>query len=206
MYRMFQSTMRTDEQVDRLFMTQATPSLFTTLGARAAVGRLPSPEDDPFQVAVISHALWTSWFGADSSVIGRSYEMSGQLRTVIGVMEPDFRFPDERVSLWIHAMLGDEADITPGNFGFNLVGRMTDGTGHEGLAAEPARSWRGRAFRCSSAPLRRTSRIWTPRASISPRCSSPPASRFSPRARSACCRPSGSRGPGSRAACARRVA
>ena len=138
MYRLFQTTMRADEQIDRLFMTQVTPSLFTTLGATAAVGRVPSEQDDAFQVAVISHTLWATWFGSDSSVVGRSYDIAGDMRTVIGVMGPEFRFPDERVSVWIHAMLGDENDIRPGNFGFNLVGRMTPGTDHESLTGQLA--------------------------------------------------------------------
>ena len=40
------STTRAEGQVDQLFVTQATPSLFTTLGAEPLRGRLPSDNDD----------------------------------------------------------------------------------------------------------------------------------------------------------------
>jgi putative ABC transport system permease protein len=61
-YGLFQSTTRADQHVERLFGSRATPSLFTTLGARPALGRLPTPDDDD-RVVVISHWLWTTWFG-----------------------------------------------------------------------------------------------------------------------------------------------
>lgn len=123
-----QTTVRAEEQVDRLFITQATASLYSTLGVAPILGRLPAEEDDPGAVIMISHSLWQTWFGGDPEVIGRSYEVSGGMRTVVGVMGPDFRFPSERTSVWIHQALGDETRLRPGNFGFNLVGRVRPGT------------------------------------------------------------------------------
>ena len=87
------STTRAEGQTEQLFLTRATPSVFTTLGARPLLGRLPT-DDDNDRVVVISHWLWRTWFGADSSVIGRSYDFARGTRTVIGVMGPEFRFPD----------------------------------------------------------------------------------------------------------------
>jgi putative ABC transport system permease protein len=97
-YGLFQSTTRTDQQVERLFGARATPSLFTTLGARTVLGRLPSADDDD-RVVVLSHWLWTTWFDADTTIVGRSYTFANATRTVIGVLGPEFRFPDERVAL-----------------------------------------------------------------------------------------------------------
>ena len=77
--------------------------MFDTLEVRPILGRLPAPEDED-RVAVISHTLWLTWFGADPAVIGRTYQMSGQPRTVIGVMGLDFRFPDDGSLLWIPAV------------------------------------------------------------------------------------------------------
>jgi predicted permease len=84
---------------------------------------------------VISHWLWTDWFGGDASVLNRTYEFAGAQRTVIGVMGPDFRFPDERVALWVPWRV-DAAALTPGGFGPRVVARMTPGTDHEGLIAQ----------------------------------------------------------------------
>jgi predicted permease len=136
MYQSGQTTVRSDDQFDRLFITQNTPDVFTTLGATTQEGRLPTLEDDPGQVMVLSDWLWRSWFGADPSVVGRSYEVSGQMRTVIGVMQPEFRFPAAEISLWIHQRLAEEDEIRPGNFGFNFVGRVRPGVGPEDLAPQ----------------------------------------------------------------------
>ena len=40
------STTRAEGRVDQLFVTQATPSFFTTLGAQPLHGRLPTDKDD----------------------------------------------------------------------------------------------------------------------------------------------------------------
>ena len=117
LFRAGQTTARWEDQIDRLFISPLTPSVFSTLGVTPALGRLPTVEDDPGSVAVISHGLWSTWFGADPEAIGRSFEVSGDMRTIVGVMRPEFRFPDQRVSVWIHQELTDEAEVRPGNFG-----------------------------------------------------------------------------------------
>ena len=129
MFQGMQATARTDERVDRLFMVAGTSSLFTTLGVQPLLGRLPNKEDDDqrAQVMVISYWLWTTWFGSDPAVIGRSFEAAGTRRTVIGVMRPDFRFPDNRIALWMRASIADERRIPPGRLGFSLVARMKPG-------------------------------------------------------------------------------
>ena len=50
-------------------MSMPSPSLFDTLEVRPILGRLPTLEDED-RVAVISHALWLTWFGGDPAVIG----------------------------------------------------------------------------------------------------------------------------------------
>lgn len=128
------STLRVDDRTERVWMSFATTSLFNTLGATPILGRLPVPEDES-QVAVISHALWTSWFGADPAVIGRSYYISGTNRTVIGVMGPDFWFPNDQVLLWVPYVVRAE-DIVPGRFGQPLVARMAPGVEREAVVNE----------------------------------------------------------------------
>lgn len=139
LFRQGQTTARWDDQIDRLFVAQSTPSIFSTLGVTPELGRLPSEEDDPGSVALISYGLWTTWFGSDPTAIGRSFEVSGQLRTVIGVMKPEFRFPDDRTTVWIHQELTDEAQVRPGNFGGSyLLGRIQPDTEVAAVEAELA--------------------------------------------------------------------
>ena len=65
-------------------MSFPTVALFSILGVQPALGRLPVPEDED-RVALISHALWTDWFGRDPAVLGRTYEIMGASREVVGV-------------------------------------------------------------------------------------------------------------------------
>jgi predicted permease len=128
------STTRAEGRVDQLFLTQATPSVFTTLGVQPLHGRLPTDQDDN-RVVLLSHWLWQSWFNSDQAVIGRSYTFAGETRTVIGIMKPDFRFPDERVAFWI-PMAIRAAQVTPGGFGPRAVARVAPGTDRQALIAQ----------------------------------------------------------------------
>ena len=128
------STTRAEGQVDQLFVTQATPSFFTTLGAVPLRGRLPADSDDG-RVVVLSHWLWQSWFKSDENVIGKSYFFAGQNRQVIGIMPPEFRFPDERVAFWVPLAIR-AAQVTPGGFGPRMVARMKPGTDRAMLVAQ----------------------------------------------------------------------
>ena len=128
------STTRAEGRVDQLFLTQATPSFFTTLGAQPLHGRLPNDNDDA-RVVVLSHWLWQSWFGSDPGVVGKSYTFAGQTRSVIGVMKPEFRFPDERTAFWVPFVIR-AAQVTPGGFGPRAVARMKPGTGRAALVAQ----------------------------------------------------------------------
>ena len=127
------STTRAEGQVDQLFLTQATPSFFSTLGAQPHLGRLPN-DSDTGNVVVLSYWLWQSWFGSDAKVIGRSYSFANQTRTVIGVMKPEFRFPDERVAFWV-PMTIRAAQVTAGGFGPQMVARIAPGTNRAQLSA-----------------------------------------------------------------------
>jgi predicted permease len=128
------STTRAEGQVDQLFVTQATPSFFTTLGAVPLRGRLPSDSDDG-RVVVLSSWLWRDWFNSDEQVIGKSYYFAGQNRQVIGIMQPEFRFPDERVAFWVPLAIR-AAQVTPGGFGPRMVARMKAGTDRAALVAQ----------------------------------------------------------------------
>jgi putative ABC transport system permease protein len=129
------STTRVEGQVDQLFLTQATPSFFTTLGAQTQLGRLPTDEDTN-AVVVLSHWLWQSWFNSDPGVLNKTYFFAGQDRAVIGVMKPEFRFPDERVAFWVPLVLRAAAVTPAGGFGPRAVARMAPGVDREQLTTQ----------------------------------------------------------------------
>ena len=133
-YNSFTSTFRTDDRVERIRMSWPTTSLFTTLGASPIHGRLPVAEDED-RVVVISYELWQSWFGKDLSVIGKTYDVSGSKRTIVGIMGPEFQFPSDGTLLWISNNIR-AAGLVPGRFGGPLVARMAPGATVEAVTAE----------------------------------------------------------------------
>ena len=128
------STLRTENRVERIGMAWPTNDMYTTLGVRPILGRLPVDEDG-VNVVVISHQLWTSWFGRDPSVIGKSYFVSDTMKQVIGVMPPEFQFPSELTMLWVASPMRPD-QVRPGQFGAPVMARMKPGVTHQQLAAE----------------------------------------------------------------------
>jgi len=73
---------------------------FPMLGS-AAQGRALARDDARDNVVVLGHRLWARRFGADPAVLGRSIRLSGESYTVVGVMGPEFQFPNGQFDLWV---------------------------------------------------------------------------------------------------------
>lgn len=133
-FSQLQMSVRAGTEVERLFISSVSQSFFSTLGVRPVLGRLPTPADEDGDVVVISHWLWTKWFAGDPSIVGRALDVGNGFRIVIGVMGPEFRFPQEQTALWINDQISEP--VRPGNFGLNLIGRLRPEADHESLTAE----------------------------------------------------------------------
>jgi predicted permease len=80
----------------------ATPNLFEVTRAQAMLGRTFSPADTAggtSSVIVISHGLWQRRFGGAADIVGRSIQVNGRARTIIGVMPAAFRLPNDYASV-----------------------------------------------------------------------------------------------------------
>ena len=69
---------------------------FTIFGMQPLLGRTFARDDDRpghEHVVVLSHRLWSTRFGADAGIVGKSVDLNGSPYTVIGVMPPRFTFP-----------------------------------------------------------------------------------------------------------------
>jgi putative ABC transport system permease protein len=78
-------------------------NFFSVLGVQPALGRTFRWEETwagSDGVAVLSHALWTTTFGADPEVVGRVLEIGSGRLEVVGVMPAGFTFPDDETQLW----------------------------------------------------------------------------------------------------------
>ena len=69
--------------------SMVSPHYFDIFSVQAALGRtFAKDEDQPGKdhVAVLSHNVWESKFGADPNIIGRSFPMDGEPTTIVGVL------------------------------------------------------------------------------------------------------------------------
>lgn len=81
-----------------------TSSAFDVLEVFPERGRLPTQQEDALGgplVALMSHDLWVSRYGADPSIVGRTIELNGEPTEVIGVMPPGYDFPSPETDVWI---------------------------------------------------------------------------------------------------------
>ncbi len=76
-------------------------NFFRVLGVEPSLGRGFRPDEDKVPgrdaVAVLSHDLWASEFGADASVIGRKIRLNGTEFTIVGVAPEKFTGMDQYV-------------------------------------------------------------------------------------------------------------
>ena len=121
----------------RIESTRVSWDLFATLGAHPLAGRLFAASDTiAGQSLVISHDLWQTQFGGDAAVIGKTVQLDGRPYTIIGIMPPDFRFPNRDIELWKTMQFTPE-DLAPRNDNYiYVVGRLKSGVTIDAARAE----------------------------------------------------------------------
>jgi putative ABC transport system permease protein len=104
------------------------------LGARPMLGQLYTADNEVQgndAVALIGHGLWTSNFGSDPGIIGKSIELNGRKRTIVGVMPAGFAFPTERTQLWLPLVLPNDLKTARSTFFLSAIGRLAPGVSLE---------------------------------------------------------------------------
>src|ERR1700739_426756 len=116
----------------RLTGTLVSAEFFLVLGARPELGRAFYPGEDKAgqnNCVILSHALWQQRFASDPSIVGRSIELEGISRQIVGVMPANFRFPSPKTQVWI-PLSNDPRDSIAywaGDF-MPIIGRLRPGT------------------------------------------------------------------------------
>jgi putative ABC transport system permease protein len=111
-----------------------TAEALAALGARPMLGQLYTADNEVQgndAVALIGHGLWTSNFGADPNIIGKSIELNGRKRTVVGVMPAGFTFPSERTQLWLPLIISNDLKTARSSFFLSAVGKLAPGVSLE---------------------------------------------------------------------------
>jgi predicted permease len=126
------------EQVQSLLVTSGT---LESLGVQPILGRwFTGAEDSPTgpDTAILTYALWQRKFGGAPSVIGRTIQVSGKSREIIGVMPQDFRFLDRKPEL-IMPLKFDRSKTTLAVFNYPGIARMKPGVTLEAVNRDVAR-------------------------------------------------------------------
>lgn len=87
-----------DEPV-RLSGQLISANLFPMLGVQTQIGRLFRPDEDKAGAAgvvILGDAVWRRRYAADPGILGRVISINTLPHTVVGVMQPLFKFPERR--------------------------------------------------------------------------------------------------------------
>jgi putative ABC transport system permease protein len=104
-------------------------NLFSTLGVEPSLGRSFLEEEERrgvIDAVILSHGLWVSRFGADSTLVGRTISVEGQPVVVAGVMPAAFDFP-AGTDVWAPLQQSAGYASGRGNNNFRAVGRLRSG-------------------------------------------------------------------------------
>ncbi len=108
---------------------RATANFFDVLGVQPLLGRAFTDEEEQTsaKVTLISYGLWQRRYNGDRDVIGKSILMSGETRTIIGVMPRNFIFRDRDRDFWTPIELSAEERANRRSHYLNVVGRIAPG-------------------------------------------------------------------------------
>src|SRR5213082_1334920 len=79
-----------------------TEDLFKIIGVSPIMGRDFTADDNKpgaEKVAILGHEIWKRDFNGDPNIVGQSVRINGKAATIIGVMPPNFKFPQAE-ELW----------------------------------------------------------------------------------------------------------
>jgi putative ABC transport system permease protein len=123
---------RTADRTEKTRAFFVSGGFFPVLGAKPVLGRAFSPEDyeaGAEQVAVLSHDHWHHWFGGDPNVIGRTMALDGQVYTVVGILQEDFRWIFQSIAcgLWMPMSQGVVGDTNRNSRALRAIARLKPG-------------------------------------------------------------------------------
>jgi predicted permease len=106
-------------------------NMFQQIGQRPVIGRDFSPADDrpgATPVVILGNGIWKSRYGSDPGILTRSIKVNSVVASVIGVMPPDMKFPNNN-EIWLPvSMLPPELTNSKRNVrNFQVLGRLADG-------------------------------------------------------------------------------
>jgi len=115
------------EHVPGMDVTDGTLPL---VGAKPVLGRLFTRRDDTAdapKTIILSYNYWQKKFGGSNSVIGRTLNIDGTSREIIGVLPRNFQFLDNYSAALFLPMQLDRSKVKLGGFSYSALARLKPG-------------------------------------------------------------------------------
>jgi putative ABC transport system permease protein len=130
-------------ETQRIAFARVTAGVFELLGIQPALGRTFRQEDEPpgsERVAILSHEMWRRKYSGDANIVGRVIRLSDYPYTVVGVMPPNFRLPEDLsipqgAELWLPVRI-NPANLNWGSHYLQPIARLKPGVRPEQALAE----------------------------------------------------------------------
>jgi predicted permease len=115
---------------EHVHIARASGNLLDALGARTALGRWFTPDEEtPNQdaVLVLTHGLWQRSFAGDASVVGRSVLVDGRPFRIVGVLPDHFAVPGFDAFRPLAPTPAQLAETSRGNHFLRVLARLAPG-------------------------------------------------------------------------------
>ncbi len=127
-----------DAEPERFLGAIADPGFFAALGVAPMLGRVCTEAENlpgGNAVVILSYAVWQQRFGADRGILGRTLDLNGRTRTVIGVMPQGFEFPPQ-ATMWSPLELDPPTMARRDFHRLRVIGRLKDNVSLQQTRAE----------------------------------------------------------------------
>ena len=128
------------EKAERYDGAWVSAELFDVLQVRPQLGRTFRREEETpglGNVAVLSYTMWQDRYAGDPQILGKAIRANGQPYTVVGVMPPNFSYPD-RQAIWMPLQL-DATKLERGSGqGLAVIARLRPGVSLDAANADVA--------------------------------------------------------------------
>ena len=123
---------------ERIGYSEVSVDFFSVLGVTAHLGRTFTPEEDMpgYEPRVlISYRLWQGHYGSDPTIVGKTIQLNGRNRLVLGVMPQGFHFPKDDTDVWMQLNLDPASRVLNSKY-LNTIALLKPGVSREQAESE----------------------------------------------------------------------
>lgn len=102
-YRLKESNLTAGGEAEPVVTCEVSPNFLDVIGEKPLMGRDFAREESESgrnDAVIINHGFWLRRLGGDLGVLGRSIEIDGQKKTIVGIMAAGFNYPPA-VDFWM---------------------------------------------------------------------------------------------------------